>query len=338
MTTNSHDRTTTRSRLKRIFAEYGVVVAFIALVVVVAALQPSFLTFGNLTNVMAQWAPVAVMGIGMTFVVLTGGFDLSIAAIYALGAVLAATLGQTFSPLVAFAAAILVTGVVGAINGLIVTILRVNPFIATLGSSLVIAGFTLLITGNRPSQVEFEPFTVLGRGELAGFPISAILMVLLYVAAGLVLAYTRYGHNVYAVGGNREAARLSGIRSDWVVGSAYAVAGVTAGIAGSITASRLSSAQPGLSGDLVFDVLTVVIVGGTALAGGKGAIWRTAVGVGILATLQNGFNLLDIDAYYQNIIKGVIIIAALAFVDWSRFTRPRRPTIADQVPLTNKVK
>lgn len=313
------------AKTKHLVSEYGVVLALLALVIIISVMQPNFLTLGNLFNVMSQWAPVAVMGIGMTYVVLTGGFDLSMAATYALGAVVAAALGQTQAPIVAFAGAILVTGFVGLINGFIVTALRVNPFIATLGSSLIISGITLLLTGNKPIQVTFEPFTVLGRGELLGIPFSGLLMVLLYVLAGLLLAYTTYGHAIYAVGGNREAARLSGIRADWVVSSAYLVAGITAGVAGSITASKLSSAQAGLSGSLVFDVLTVVIVGGTLLSGGKGSIWRTAVGVGILATLQNGFNLLDIDPYYQNIIKGVIIIAALASVDWSRFTRQRTP-------------
>ncbi|MBO1900835.1 ABC transporter permease [Leucobacter weissii] len=316
---------TAASRTRHLLGEYGVVLALVCLIIVISLLQPSFLALGNLMNVMSQWAPVAIMGIGMTYVMLTGGFDLSMASTYALGAVLAAAFGQTAPPLLAFAGAILITALVGTVNGLIVTELRVNPFIATLGSSLIIAGITLLLTGNKPIQVSFDPFTVLGRGELLGVPFSALLMVALFVLAGLILAYTRYGHNVYAAGGNREAARLSGIRTDWVIASTYTIAGVTAGIAGSITASKLSSAQAGLSGSLVFDVLTVVIVGGTALTGGKGSIWRTAVGVGILATLQNGFNLLDIDPYYQNIIKGVIIIAALASFDWSRFSRIRRP-------------
>lgn len=327
--TRSPDRTVSRgsSRVRHFLSEYGVVLALVCLVILITLLQPSFLTYGNITNVLSQWAPVAIMGIGMTYVVLTGGFDLSMAATYALGAVVAAALGQTMPPILAFAGAIAVTSFVGLCNGFIVTQLRVNPFIATLGSSLVIAGITLLLTGNKPIQVNFEPFTALGRGDIFGMPFSALLMIALFVIAGLVLAYSRYGHNVYAAGGNREAARLSGIRTDWVIASTYLIAGLTAGVAGSITASKLSSAQAGLSGSLVFDVLTVVIVGGTTLAGGKGSIWRTAVGVGILAALQNGFNLLDIDAYYQNIIKGVIIIAALASYDWSKLTRPRRARI-----------
>lgn len=300
----------------------GVVIALVALVAIVAIAEPAFLAPGNLMNMLSQWAPVAIMGVGMTYVVITGGFDLSVGAIFALGAVVAAGLGQTQAPLVAFAVAILVGGLAGALNGVVVTVLRVNPFIATLGSSLILGGVALVLTGNRPFVVGFADFGILGAGRFAGIPYSGMLAIALMIVGGLVLAYTAYGQSIYAVGGNLEASRLSGIRTSLVVGSAYTVSGVCAGLAGVVSASQLSSAQASMGANLVFDVLTVVIVGGTSLAGGRGAVWRTAVGVGILATLQNGFNLLDVDPYYQNIIKGLIIIAALATVRLPRRTRP----------------
>lgn len=314
MTTATDARPNLVGGLAQASRSYGVVIALVVLIAVISIAQPSFLSFPNQMNILSQWAPVAIMGIGMTYVVITGGFDLSVGATYALAAVVAAAVGQSQAPLVAFSAAIAAGLAVGVVNGFIVTALRVNPFIATLGTSLVVGGITLAITGNRAFIVAFEPFTALGRDRLAGVPYSGILVVVLFVIAGLVLAYTSWGQSVYAVGGNLEASRLAGIRTSGVVGSAYALAGLTAGVAGVVTASQLSSAQASLGATLVFDVLTVVIVGGTALSGGRGAIWRTAVGVGILATLQNGFNLLDIDAYYQDVIKGVIIIAALATV------------------------
>jgi len=304
---------------------YGVVLALVGLIAIISVAQPSFLSFPNQMNILSQWAPVAIMGIGMTYVVLTGGFDLSVGATYALSAVVAAAVGQTQAPAIAFTVAILAGAAVGVLNGVVVTGLKVNPFIATLGTSLIVAGVTLVITNNRAFIVAFEPFSALGRDRLLGVPYSGLLVIALMVIAGLVLAYTSYGQQVYAVGGNTEASRLSGIRTNSVIASTYVLAGVTAGIAGVVSASRLSSAQASLAGNIVFDVLTVVIVGGTLLGGGTGAIWRTAVGVGILATLQNGFNLLDIDAYYQDIIKGLIIIAALATVDWRRVLRRVRP-------------
>jgi ribose transport system permease protein len=315
---------TTRSLVANLLREYGVVAALVVLVVLIGIAQPTFLTFPNQMNILSQWAPVAIMGIGMTYVVLTGGFDLSIGATYALCAVVAAAVGQVQSPIVAFGAAIVAGTVAGLFNGFVVTALRVNPFIATLGSSLVIAGVTLVITGNRAFLVDFAPFTTLGRDRFAGVPYSGILMIVLFVFAGLVLAFTAYGQSIYAVGGNAEASRLAGIRTGPVIASTYVIAGASAGVAGIVTASQLSSAQASLGGDLVFDVLTVVIVGGTVLGGGKGAMWRTAVGVGILASLQNGFNLLDIDAFYQDIIKGLIIIAALTTVDWRSLLPQRR--------------
>jgi ribose transport system permease protein len=318
---------------------YGIVVALGVLVVVIAVAQPGFLAAGNLMNILSQWAPVGIMGIGMTYVVITGGFDLSVGAIYSLCAVVAAALGQTQAPLVAFAAAVATGLVVGAVNGFVVTGLHVNPFIATLGMSLVISGVTLVLTGNVAFVVDFEPFRVLGTGRFLGIPFSGMLLIGLLVLAGLVLAYTPYGQSIYAVGGNAEASRLAGIRIALVTASSYALSGLCAGIAGIVTASQLSSAQPTLNSNLVFDVLTVVIVGGTSLAGGRGAIWRTAVGIAILATLQNGFNLLDIDAYYQNIIKGLIIIAALASVDWRALTRRfgRRASGSSPVVTTSPI-
>lgn len=300
---------------------HGVLVILVILVVAISSLQPDFLAFGNLMDIVSQWTPIAIMGIGMTYVVITGGFDLSVGALYSLCAVVAAAIGRTEAPGIAFTAAIVVGLVWGTINGFVVTGLKVNAFIATLGSSLIISGISLILTGNAAFIVNFEPFTVLGSGRLFGVPYSGMLMLVLLVVAGVVLAYTPYGQSIYAVGGNAEASRLAGIRTSAVTGSSYAISGLCAGIAGVITASQLSSAQANLNPNLVFSVLTVVIVGGTSLAGGRGSIWRTAVGVAILATLQNGFNLLNINAYYQNIITGIIIIAALARVNWRGLMR-----------------
>lgn len=315
--------------ITNLFASFGIILAFVALVIAITLAQPDFLAPGNLMNILSQWAPVAIMSIGMTYVVITGGFDLSIAAIYTLAAVTAAAIGIAQPPITAYVAALGVGLVAGTLNGFVVVGLRVNPFIATLGTSLFISGITLVVTGNVPFVVTFEQFSILGRGRLAGVPYSGILVIILMLVAGLVLAYSAYGQSIYAVGGNREAARLSGIPTSLVTASTYVLSGACAGIAGIVSASQLSSAQPGTDQNLVFNVLAAVVVGGTALTGGRGAIWRTAVGLGILAALQNGFNLLDINAYYQNIIKGVIIIAAIASVDWRRvrqhLTRLRRP-------------
>lgn len=307
--------------LTKSLQSFGAIVILIILVIGVTIAQPGFVAFGNLMNILSQWAPVGIMGIGMTYVVIAGGFDLAVGATYALTAVTAATVGQHYPPLVAFAAAIAVGLVVGAANGVIVTWLRVNPFIATLGSSLAISGITLVLTGNAAVVVNNASFGVLGADRWAGIPYSGILVVVLFVVFGLVLTYTPFGQAIFAVGGNVTASRLAGIRTKKITSSSYVISGMCAGVAGCITSSQLSSAQATVDPNLVFNVLTIVILGGTALGGGRGAIWRTAIGTGILATLQNGFNLLNINPYYQDIIQGAVIVAASSSIDWSRLSR-----------------
>jgi ribose transport system permease protein len=252
------------------------------------------------------------MAVGMTFVILTGGFDLSIASGYSLSAVVAAYLGQIQPPPVAFGAAILIGLIFGLCNGLLVAVVRINPFITTVGSGFIINGVSLVMTKNAAFAVSNDDFSNLGAGRLYGIPYSGMLLVLFLLVFGFILARTIYGEAIYSVGGNYEASRLSGIRVRAVVASAYVLLGGCVGLAGSIAASQLSSAQANLDPGIIFDVLTIVVVGGTSLSGGVGAMWRTAVGLGIIATISNGFVLLDISPYYQSIIKGMIIVSALA--------------------------
>lgn len=291
---------------------YGIVLALALLVVGVTAIEPSFMAYNNLMNILSQWAPTGIMAIGMTYVIVTGGFDLSIGAIYTVSAVTAAGIGRESPAILAFAAGIGVAVVLGLLNGLLVNFGRINPFIATLGTSFAMVGMTLLITNNVAFIVNQPAFSVLGAQRWSGIPYSGMLLAGGLIIGGFVLSRTVYGQKIYAVGGNPEASRLSGIRVQWVSVSAYAISGLCAGLGGVISASQLSSAQPTQNSTIVFDVITIVVVGGTSLLGGYGAIWRTAVGLGILATLQNGFNLLNVNPNYQSIVKGAIIVGALA--------------------------
>lgn len=297
---------------------YGILITLVVLIAVVGIASPHFLSKTNLLNVASQWAPAGIMAIAMTFVILTGGFDLSVASAYALCAVTAAGVGISQSPEVAFLAAIGVGLVIGLGNGILVTAANVNPFIATLGTSFIIAGITLVITGNAAYVVDNPDFAHLGTGEWFTVPYSAIILFALFIVGGIVLARTVYGQSIYSIGGNPEASRLSGIRVKTIVASTYVLSGLCAGIAGILTASQLTSAQANIDPSIVFDVITVVVVGGTSLAGGFGSMWRTAVGLGIIATISNGFNLLDVSPYYQDIVKGVIIVGALALDAYAR--------------------
>ncbi len=291
---------------------YGVLVTFALLVAIVSAGNPAFLSPTNIANLLSQWAPAGIMAAGMTFVILTGGFDLSIASAYSLAAVVAAIIGQRVDPSLAFLAAIVAGLSFGLVNGLLVAVLRINPFITTVGTGFVLNGIALVMTQNAAFLVVDPRFAALGTGHWHGLPYAGMLLLAILILLQLVLSWTVYGQAVYAVGGNYEASRLSGIRVRQVVMSTYVLLGACIGIAACITASQLSSAQSNMDPSIIFDVLTIVVVGGTSLAGGAGSIWGTAVGLGIIATISNGFVLLDINPYYQDIIKGSIIVAAVA--------------------------
>ena len=294
------------------FRTYGILVAFVILVVVVSIGNPAFLSQGNIFNMLSQWAPAGIMAVGMTYVILTGGFDLSVASGYSLCAVVAAGVGQMTDPAFAFLAAIAAGFVVGLLNAVLVVGVNINPFITTVGTGFILGGVTYVVTKNAAFVVPDMAFGDLGAGRWHGFPYSGMMLLGFLLIGGLVLAKTVYGEAIYAVGGNREASRLSGIRVRSVIGSTYVLSGVCMGVAGMITASQLNSAQANLDPVIIFDVLTIVVVGGTSLAGGFGSMWRTAVGLGIIATISNGFVLLDISVFYQDIIKGSIIVGALA--------------------------
>jgi ribose transport system permease protein len=304
---------------------YGIVIAFVVLVVVVAALSSGYATKTNIFNLFSQWAPAGIMAVAMTFVILAGGFDLSIAAGYSLCAVTAAGIGRTEDPAVAFLAALGVGLAIGIVNGVLVAGAKINPFITTIGTGFILGGITLVVTGNAAYVVDNPDFGTIGAGRWHDFPYSGMILIFCLAVGGLVLAKTVYGQSIYAVGGNAEASRLSGIRVGMTVGSTYVLSGLSMGIAGIITASQLNSAQANIDPDIVFDVITIVVVGGTSLAGGIGSMWRTAVGLGIIATISNAFSLADINPSYQDIVKGCIIIGALAIDVLARRLAGRAP-------------
>ena len=282
------------------------------LLAVVTAGNPAFLSTRNVFNMLSQWSPAGIMAVGMTYVILTGGFDLSLASGYSLCAVVAAYVGQDHAPVIAFLAALLSGLAYGAANGALVAVVRINPFITTVGTGFILNGIVLVMTQNAAFLVDDPAFGALGAGRWHGVPYSGMLLIVFMLAFAVILARTTYGEAIYAVGGNYEASRLSGLRVRTIVASSYVLLGGCVGIAGSITASQLSSAQANIDPVIIFDVLTIVVVGGTSLAGGSGAMWRTAIGLGIIATISNGFVLLDISPYYQDVIKGGIIVGALA--------------------------
>ncbi|MCB1486576.1 MAG: ABC transporter permease [Bauldia sp.] len=298
---------------------YGVLLALIVLILVLAIASPSFLEPRNIFNILSQWTPVGIMAIGATFVILAGGFDLSAASGFALCAVVAALIASSgIGVEVAFLAALCVGLVIGAANALLVVVLRINPFVATLASGFVLAGVPFTLVKNPYIMVFEDGFDAIGTGSISGVPYSVLILAALFIIGGIVLSRTPFGEWVYGVGGNPEAARLFGIPVGWVTAITYVISGFSMGAAAVISTSQLSYSASDQDPALIFNVIVAVVVGGTSLAGGYGAMWRTAVGLAILAAVQNGLNLMQVNSAAQYIVKGLIIVGALGFDVWTR--------------------
>ncbi|MEO9324826.1 ABC transporter permease [Nocardioides sp. C4-1] len=301
------------------FAMIGVLVA---LVVLATALYPGFLSPANLRDLLLQNTAVGIVALGMTFVIISGGFDLSVGATYALGATVSAGVAlSTGSPVLGILAAVGAGVVCGIANGTLVARIGINPFVATLGSASVISGIAYLYSSSAPFIVADPNFKILARSSVASIPTPIVVLAVTFVVGGVALAMTRYGRNIYAVGGNHEAGWLSGLRVKDLTASVYVLTGVLAAFAGTIDASRLGVGQADVGANIALDAIAIVIVGGTSLRGGEGAVWRTAVGLLIFATLTNLFYSLNLSQNWQLLAKGAIVLVAVGLDSWSRNRR-----------------
>jgi ribose transport system permease protein len=300
------------SRLRSGVSRYGILVALAVLIVFVSVGNPRFTDPTNLFNIGQQWAPVAIMAIGMTVVLIGGGFDLSVGGTYAFSAVLAASLTQDGHGAFGVMLACLGMGAgAGLLNGFLVTKINVNPLVATLGMGLIIRGLALVYSDGGTFNVTGGFFDALGSGYVGSAPTSLIVMIALGVLVAVVLARSSFGRSLYATGGNPDAGYLSGIRVDAVRIASYVVCGLSAALAGAIYAGRIGSAQGSVGAGIELTVIAAVLIGGTSIAGGEGAMWRTAAGVGLLAVLQNYFNANNVNAFWQSVVQGAIIITAV---------------------------
>ena len=301
--------------VRDVLARYGTLIALVLLVVVAAALSPRFLTTVNLMNVLRQTSIVGVLGIGMTFVMLTAGIDLSVGAILAVSAVLlGGTLERTGNIWLALAVAPAAGMVVGLVNGLGVTWGRVQPFVMTLGMLGIARSLAFLYTGGEPIPILDMGFLRLGIGYVAGVPVPSIVFLLLLAAAALVLRYTPFGRYVYAIGSNEEAARLSGINVGLYKILVYVLSGATAAIAAILYGAQFAAA-PAIAGEgYELDAIAAVVVGGTSLFGGQGGVIGTFLGALIIGILSNILNLTGVSPFAQPLAKGALIIAAVWIV------------------------
>lgn len=310
--------------------ETGVLAALLVLFILGAVLSPSFLQTGNLLSVGQQIAQIGIMAIGMTFVIVNGEIDLSVGSIYALTAI---TTGMAIVAGVAWPLAVLIGLAVGAaaglLNGLAVVMLGVPSFIVTLGSLSVFRGVALLISDGAPISLNSQmagvaEFNLIGQGRLFGVvPMQFIIFAVIAAVGILLLSRSRLGFNTYAVGGNQEAARLVGINVKVVKVWAFVLSGLTAGAAGVLGLSFLSYVQGVTGTGLELTVISAVIIGGAALFGGSGTMWGTIIGVAFIGLLQNILNINGISSFWQTVVTGLVIVAAVALDTWQRKRKTR---------------
>lgn len=300
----------------------GIVLPFVALFIVLSVTSGHFLSVSNMLNILDQQSAILIMAAAGTLVLVGGGIDLSVGATYGLAGVVAAQVVQHAGVVAAVAAAILVGLAVGFANGIITTRFRINALIATLAMSFIVSGLASRVTnGNLIVLNQWPSFANIARSDLLGIRTSIWIALVAVVAFGVLLARTTSGRYLYAAGGNAEAARLAGVRVNRVRVAAFMTSGAAAAMAGVIDVSRVLSAQSTTGDNLTFTVLAGMVVGGTSIMGGEGAVWRTTVGVLFIALVGNGFDLLGVDPLYQQITLGLILLLAVGIDALSRSPR-----------------
>ena len=300
------------------------ILVFVLLVfcIVWAIMSPAFLKLDNIINVLRQASYTAVAAVGMTMVIIIAQIDISAGSLIAVSGLLAAwAFKKTGSITLAVLSAILIGAVVGLFNGVIVSKGKLHGFIATLASMTILRGFAYIFTGGNPISISDPRFSSIGTGYVGFIPIPVIIMVVVVIFGWFVMNKTRFGRYIYAIGGNEEASKWSGLNVDKIKIAVFAIMGTLTSIAGIIVASRLGSGQPSAGQNFEMDCITATAVGGTSMYGGRGKLSGTIVGVLLLSVLSNGMTLINVDSYWQQVIKGVIIIIAVVIDTRSKRNR-----------------
>jgi len=305
---------------RHLLADYGIVLAFLLLCLILGLANSNFFTWGNWVNILRQTSINGILAIGMTYVILTRGIDLSVGSLLAVSGIVAASFvtgPQAQHPMLGIAAGLAVGLVLGMINGGLVARLAVAPFVATLGMLSVARGLTQIYNDGMPIASLSPAFRTIGMGMWAGLPVPVIILLFTYLIFWFLLRYTTFGRAVYAVGGNEKSAKTSGINTRRVIFTVYAISGLLSALAGLILTARTSSALPQAGIAYELDAIAAVVIGGTSLSGGVGSLTGTMIGALIIGVINNGLDLMGVDSYYQQVIKGVIIVAAV-LLDVSR--------------------
>ena len=311
----------TAERRRALIQEYGIFLAFLLLAAILSVSNEFFLTPGNISNVLLQTSINGVLAVGMTFVILTGGIDLSVGSVVALAGIVSASFATTSSTAAVYGAPYpvaipLVVGVVvgvicGALSGLIVSYFAVPAFVTTLGMLSAARGLTLIYGGGRPVPALTPEFRWIGTGHILGIPAPVIILAIIFGLAWWILTRTRFGRYIYAVGGNAHAAKTSGIDVVRIRFSVYVISAGLAGVAGMLLSARTGSALPQAGIAYELDAIAAVVIGGTSLSGGIGRITGTLIGALIIGVMNNGLDLMGIQSYYQQVLKGALIVGAV---------------------------
>ncbi len=294
-------------------ARYGLVVALVAVATLLSLATPNFLTVANLVIVARQISINGILAVGVTYVLLTGGVDLSLGSLVALTGVVAACFAHPdqYPVLLPVGMGVLAGLLCGTVNGVVITRGNVAPFIVTLGMMTVARGLALVVSGGKPVSNLSPAFGTIGGGTVLGVPAPVAILLAVAGISHLLLQHTRLGRHIYAVGGNEAAARAAGIRVRGVKTFAYGVCGAMAGLAGVVLASRITTGQPNAGIAYELDAIAAVVIGGTSLSGGVGGVGGTLLGALLMGVINNGLDLLNVSSYYQQIVKGLIIIGAV---------------------------
>lgn len=307
------------TRAANFLIRHSMVVVMLLIVVFFAIQSSRFATVDNVTTILIAAAPFALIALGQTLVILTGGIDLSVGSVIAVSGMAAAwsakNLGE--NPLIPLVVAVLVGLIAGSINGIVVSVLKVPPFIATLGMLTLASGIAFAIGNGAPINGLPASFGTFANTKLFGMTLPVIIMIVAILFFAFLMRKTSYGLQIYAIGGNRLAAEIAGVRTKSTLFSVYAISGLLAGISGLMLSSRVVSGAPGLGAGYELDAIAAVVIGGASLMGGRGTIWGTAIGLLLIQTINNGLDILLVPAYWQDVVKGVIIVAAVAVDVWA---------------------
>jgi putative xylitol transport system permease protein len=298
----------------RYLRKQGILLAFLTLCIVLSLSSEFFLTWNNVTNIIRQTSINGILAIGVTFVILTKGIDLSVGAVLALAGAVAASSAVTPDPMfigVAVICALITGAIMGAVNGVLIARLGIPAFVVTLGMLSAARGLTFIYTDGRPISNLSPAFLWFGSGTILGIPVPILVLAIVFAICWFVLQHTTFGRYVYAVGGSAKAAKTSGIRTERIVMTSYIVSGLLAGLAGLLLTARTTAALPQAGVAYELDAIAAVVIGGTSLSGGRGTLVGTLFGALIIGTINNGLDLLGVSAYYQQVVKGVIIVCAV---------------------------